>query len=423
MACGSIKVFQENEKYLVINGDVPAWMVMNALGVYLVQLYASCKDEAKACEMFLSRFPQVEKVSLMRFLEKAIDTGLFSCGESVHHHKPYSLGAVYLNITRACNLKCSYCFATEREEHGAQELSLEEFQDIVDQIADLGQPEIILTGGEPMVSPVTLPLAHYIKKKHLTVKLLTNATLIDEANADAIAETFDLVKISLDGSSKERHDFYRGAGAYDRTLRAIGLLEERNVNLLLAMVVTQQNADDVEAMSLRWGNKLIFQPLFPMGRARQGKNDVALTGREYYHVLCQCANVNPYMDIETVIANHERNHSIVKCAIGDGEISISCTGDVYPCQLMHNKDAYIGNVREWPIKEIYESEKMHTFKDLTVDQMDGCRDCVFRYLCGGACHARHYSETHDLYAAGRFCEYERLGIVHGILSNYELTKL
>lgn len=423
MTCGSIKVFQENGKYLVINGDVPAWIVTNAMGVYLVQLYASYKDEVKACEMFLSKFPQAKKVSLMRFLKEVMDAGLFSCTGKFNHHHPYPLGAVYLNVTRACNLKCSYCFASEREEHGTQDLSLEEFKGIIDQIARLGHPEIILTGGEPMVSSVTLPLARYIKKLHMTVKLLTNATLIDGKNVDAIAETFDSVKISLDGSSKERHDFYRGAGSYHRTLKAIELLEERNANILIAMVVTRQNVDDVAAMSRLWGNRLIFQPLFSMGRAVQGEKNLSLTGKEYYQALCQCANINPYMDVENVIASHERNHSILKCAIGDGEISISCTGDVYPCQLMHNKEAYIGNVREQPLQEIYESKRMRAFQKLTVDKMKGCKDCVFRYLCGGACHARHYSETYDLYQAGRFCEYEQLGIVHGILSNYELITI
>ncbi len=66
---------------------------------------------------------------------------------------------------------------------------------------------------------------------------------------------------------------------------------------------------------------------------------------------------------------------------------------------------------------------MEHFKKHTVDEIEGCRTCDFKYLCGGACQARHFSETGTIDKAGEFCEYEKRGIINGILDNYELKPL
>ena len=57
------------------------------------------------------------------------------------------------------------------------------------------------------------------------------------------------MKISLDGSIAEKHDFYRGRGSYDKTIKAIELLDKFNMDISLAMVITKNNFSDVPAMT------------------------------------------------------------------------------------------------------------------------------------------------------------------------------
>jgi len=66
---------------------------------------------------------------------------------------------------------------------------------------------------------------------------------------------------------------------------------------------------------------------------------------------------------------------------------------------------------------------MERFKHHTVNEIEGCKTCELKYLCGGACQARHFSETGTIDKAGGFCEYEKRGIINGILRNYELKAL
>lgn len=243
---------------------------------------------------------------------------------------------------------------------------------------------------------------------------MTNATLITEKNIAQVVKNFDSVKISLDGSTAAKHDFYRGRGSYERTIKAIELLEKFGVDFLLAMVVTKKNADDIKTMADKWGGRLIFQPLFKLGNGKENQN-FYLTGKEYFDVL-KAAGITPYMNLKNILEAHKNSRNVLKCALGDSEVSISVSGDVYPCQLLHYDFFKVGNVKISSFDEIYNSARMEKFKIHTIDCIEKCRDCDFKLLCGGACQARHFSETGSIDIAGNFCEYEKNGIIDGLIS-------
>ena len=278
--------------------------------------------------------------------------------------------------------------------------------------------EIIFTGGEPLTSALTIPVAEYSKRLGFTNKLMTNATLITNENIRQLVDVFDSVKISLDGINAEKHNFYRGTGSYERTIKAIELLDKFKTNISLAMVVTKNNCRDITDMAKKWGSRLSFQPLFPLGNAKKN-NAPYLFGKEYFETL-RSAGVVPFMDLRNMIDSHTKNKNVLKCALGEAEVSISCSGNVYPCQLLHYDTFKVGNLKENSFDEIYQSEKLAKFKMHTVDCIKGCRDCDLKLLCGGACQARHFSETGSLDVARRFCEYERNGIIDGLISSATL---
>lgn len=416
------KVYQSGEKFLVLNPLVPSWLVTNINGVLLLKLYAEGKSFEQIADEFLALASDFPRLPLLKFLDAAQADKLFELPTAPLKHKPYTLNAVYLNMTDRCNLRCIYCFAEERRESGLV-LTFDDYKKILDEVAGMNAAaKIIFTGGEPLLSPLTLPVARYAKASGFDCRLMTNATLINEQNADELANLFETIEISVDGSDATRHDFYRGKGSYDKTTRAIDLLLKRGANVSLAMVVTRQNMHDVSATARKWGNLMNFQPLFPLGRARAA-DSLYLSGREYYDVLSKDAHVVPYSDIDLVIKQHVNNASVLKCAMGDGEFSISRSGDVYPCQLLHHEDFKVGNVTEKPLTEIYNSAAMGKFKFHTVEEIDKCKACDFKLICGGTCQARHFSETGSLDRAGDFCEYERLAIVDGIVAASDAFEL
>ena len=84
---------------------------------------------------------------------------------------------------------------------------------------------------------------------------------------------------------------------------------------------------------------------------------------------------------------------------------------------MHYDIFKVGNVKNSSFDEIYNSAQMNKFKIHTTDCIEKCRDCDLKLLCGGACQARHFSETGNIDVAGNFCEYEQNGIIDGLISS------
>lgn len=183
------------------------------------------------------------------------------------------------------------------------------------------------------------------------------------------------------------------------------------------MTVNRLNIGDVESMAHKYGDRMNFQPLFPAGNAKRG-TDISISGVEYYEALKNATGVNPLGYCEaTLDASQQRRRC--KCAVGGSEISISATGDVYPCQLLHYPEFLMGNVHEKNINEIVSaSSVVEQCAAMVVDNIEGCRDCFLRYVCGGACRARAYHECRNIMTSGTFCEYERRAFTDGIFSLY-----
>jgi radical SAM protein with 4Fe4S-binding SPASM domain len=327
-----------------------------------------------------------------------------------------------LSLTSECNLKCNYCYATDREEHGSTCLNLGEYKTILDDAVTLSSGlQIVLTGGEPFLNPDCFEIGEYANRKNCQVHLLSNGTLIDESNISRIRDLFSLVKISVDGSTKKLHELHRGDASYDRVNKAITLLDSAGVNYQISMTVNKKNIGDIGAMALKYGSKLTYAPLFKAGRAKKGSD--CITGIEYYNALSNARGVNPLSELESSLESAKQKR-IVKCAGGDAELSISETGDVYPCQLLHDKQFFAGNIRIHSLIDIYNnSVVIKHFRQLTVDNIKGCSRCFIRYVCGGACRARAFYECGNVCVSGKFCEYEKKAFINGIFDLFSRNAL
>ncbi len=184
------------------------------------------------------------------------------------------------------------------------------------------------------------------------------------------------------------------------------------------MTVTQNNIDHIDQMVSRFGNRLSFQPLFSAGRAKT--ENLGITGNEYYNALSSVKGVKPLSRLSSRL-NNARKNGVYKCAIGDAEISISETGDVYPCQLLHVPEFLAGNIRNNSLQEIYRSSDiLNRCRRLDINHLQGCKKCSVRLICGGACRARAFYEKGRIDVSGDFCEYEKKAIINGIFESYEI---
>lgn len=411
-----VQVFQRGDKYVFINPLLPAWFVTNELGRLIVSLFNGNNTIDDITDAVCEILGEAKRKEVTAYCQHVVDSSIFDTTPHPQRPRDNGLHCVHLSLSSACNLRCKYCYAAERIEGRWPQLTLDEYKRVIDDLCDLSPNlTVTITGGEPMLSPLWQPVAAYCKAKGCEMLLLTNGTLITEENALFIRDTFDLVTLSIDGPTRETHRLTRGDNYY-LVMRAVDMLERHDINYSLSMTVTRLNIDQVEAMARRFGGRLNFAPLFPVSDIAD--DELSITGQQYYDALAGAFGVNPLgycessLDLSKCIQNR-------KCAIGDNEISISPTGDVYPCQLLHLEQFLAGNVHELSIKDIYRnSPALRYCASLDVDTMGKCRDCAIRYICGGACRARGYYETGDINMTGDFCEYELNAFLDGIVKIY-----
>ncbi len=159
--------------------------------------------------------------------------------------------AAIWETTAACNLVCSHCRRTEvADAPAAHELSTEEAERMIDEIAGWGRSILVFSGGEPLLRPDIFRLLSYANERGLIVALATNGTLINSDLAKRIHESgVDRVSISLDGADDATHDaFRRLPGSFRSALAGIEALRTEGVPIQINVTVAEHNADQLDRM-------------------------------------------------------------------------------------------------------------------------------------------------------------------------------
>lgn len=155
-------------------------------------------------------------------------------------------------LTCRCNLRCIMCYTDcfNRPDKIQNELPTEEILRIMDELADAGCLELCLTGGEPLARPDFFDIYTRAKQSGFLVTIFTNGTLITEAVADRLAALPPhRIEISFHGLTERTFEaITQGKGSYQRCLRAIDLLRERNLPLVLKSTAMTVNRGEILAI-------------------------------------------------------------------------------------------------------------------------------------------------------------------------------
>ncbi|MBI2955235.1 MAG: TIGR04053 family radical SAM/SPASM domain-containing protein [Chloroflexi bacterium] len=354
--------------------------------------------------------------------------------------------------TRACNLACVHCRAEAQYHPDPRQLTTEEGFRLLDEIASFSKPIIILTGGEPLLRPDIFEIAAYGVSKGLRMVMSPCGTSLTKEIVRRLKDVGILrLSISLDGSSPEVHDTFRGTpGAFEATIRGMRYCVEAGLSFQVNTTVTKRNVDDLECMleTVLAVGAAAWHPfmLVPTGRGK-AIQDEEVTPEQYESTLRWVEKVSHEHSImikptcaphyvriirQAAVAarkdakpgdGHEDGaerqghpggpphgaahgmHSITRgCMAGDGFCFVSHIGEVNGCGFL---PVLAGNVREKPFPEIYQFSPL--FQQLRqYDRLGGkCGQCEFRVKCGG-CRARALAETGDYMDEEPYCIYEPL---------------
>jgi len=318
------------------------------------------------------------------------------------------------------------------------DLSTAEGLALIDQIAEVGRPVLVFSGGEPLMRPDIFELAEHAKASGLLIALATNGTMIDWALASRIARVgFDRVSVSLDGADANVHDQFRGLpGAFAKSMQALRDLRTAGVATQINCTIARHNQHQLTRV-LELGQQMgvvavHYFLLVPVGCGEQIADDQMLSVQEvedrlleicelgqntslqikatcaphYYRIIRQQAKAEGRAQpaqMSQVNNPHGSLHSITKgCLAGTAVCFVSHNGLVFPCGYL---PATAGDVRKQSFGEIWRDSPV--FAELRdPDKLTGkCGRCEFKKVCGG-CRARAFYEYGSYLAEEPCCAYE-----------------
>jgi len=153
---------------------------------------------------------------------------------------------VALQVTKYCNMNCSYCYANFETYKNVDEKTTHELFEVIDKLYSHGMRALWFLGGEPMMRKDFGEIIDYAKSKGIFCDMNSNGTFINEGNIN-IVKKLDAVCISLDGD-EESNDFYRGKGSYQKAIKAIKLLRDHKVKVRLHCMLTKRTWKKLDHM-------------------------------------------------------------------------------------------------------------------------------------------------------------------------------
>lgn len=340
------------------------------------------------------------------------------------------LRMVAWEVTRSCNLACVHCRASAERGPYPGELSREECFRVMDEIASLSKPVIILTGGEPLLRSDIFELARHGTAKGLRMVMATNGTLITDKTIEEMKGSgIQRVSISLDGPDAKTHDAFRKVnGSFEGSLQGIDMLKKGGMEFQINTTVTQVNlhlVPDILRLVVEKGAVAhhIFL-LVPTGRGKELQNQEisALDYEKTLHWFYEQRDRVPlqlkatcaphYYRILRQLAKKEGKKVTPKeygldamtrgCLGGISFCFISHVGQVQPCGYL---ELDCGNVKETPFRKIWAESGVFQNLRNTDGYTGKCGRCEFRKVCGG-CRARAYETSGDYMAEEPYCIYE-----------------
>lgn len=314
----------------------------------------------------------------------------------------HPLRYLFLEITQRCNLQCRHCGSDCSAKAHPNELSAGEWVAQLDAIArdvDVKQLLLVLTGGEPFCAPHLPQLLDAIKRHGMAFGMVTNGYALDARRLQqVVAAGCQSITISLDGL-QESHDWLRGVdGSFARAVRAVELCTAGK-SLPFFDVVTcvgPRNLHELgqveELLRARHVPHWRLFCIFPRGRAK-GDAELLLTDDQasaMFRFIAERRRVSPPegMQIEfccegflpAALDSAVRDEPYF-CRAGISIASVLSDGSVTGCP--NNPPALTqGNVREAPLKEIWE-QRFTPFRDRAWMAQGPCQGCAAFKRCQG----------------------------------------
>ncbi len=165
---------------------------------------------------------------------------------------------IRLSITDVCNFKCGYCLPNGyfKPNNHPGFLNINEIENLVNVLSDLGVSKIRVTGGEPTVRKDFFDIIKIIKTKKGIKNLVitTNGYKLDKLAKDLIATGIDGINISIDSLDRNKFKEITGHDRLPEILKGIKILQSEGFKNIKVNAVLLKDINDNTSEFNRWAD-------------------------------------------------------------------------------------------------------------------------------------------------------------------------
>ncbi len=314
-------------------------------------------------------------------------------------------------LSPVCNFSCKMCYVRKTPAQIRQEgktlIPPERWLELARECKDAGMLYLLLTGGEPFLYPGFRELYVALHEMGLVLSINSNGTMIDEQTVSWLKKHApSRINITLYGASGETYKRICGdETGYARATRAIEMLKEAGIPVVINATMIPENGDDLEKIA-RYGKSLglntrITTYAFPPVRRERASDDSRFTpeqGAQMYLRKAKCAMPNEdyckllerQLDQDDSESWGASRDGYMACRAGRSAFWISWDGKMTACGIM--PFPLVEKPFENPFSDCW---SRLTEAVRTTPAMRGCDGCKLKQICK-PCVGILWAETGDV---------------------------
>lgn len=335
-----------------------------------------------------------------------------------------------------CNLDCQYCFYLEKSDLFPQGTRFQMSDDILEayikqQFEAQEGSEVIFTwqGGEPTLMgldffrKVIALQKKFSQGRTARNAIQTNGVLLDDDWGNFLHGENFLVGLSIDGP-EDIHNMYRtdrtGKPTFDRVMRGLDVLKNRNVEFNTLSVVHRESARrplEIYNFLKETGSQYLqFIPLVdratgiknqPGGRTEISTvTEASVIPEDYGNFLISIFDTWVRVDVGSTFVQlfdvalgqwmgMPSGLCLFSESCGDA-VALEHNGDVYSCDHFVSPSYKLGNLLNQSLGDLVRSDSQRAFGRAKADTLPGyCLRCPVKFACHGECPKNRFTLTPD----------------------------
>ena len=300
-----------------------------------------------------------------------------------------------LAVTFRCQNNCVHCYAGGP--HETDELTLEQWNQVIDRLRQIGVFIVTFTGGEPTLREDLPALLFYAQNSGLVTGLITNGRkLKDRGYVEKLEKVgLDFVQVTLESHKPDVHDLMTELkGSWKETVAGIKNAVSSQIYTTTNTTLSKYNAGDfletVEFLKELGVAGFGCNSLIYSGRASAVSDEFGLPFEALNELLPKIRAKAEQLGLKFMWYTPTQycrfdpvklGLGVKSCTAANVNMCVGPDGDVYPCQSYFES---LGNLLRDDWGKIWNNPLAARIRRREYVESK-CKDCPQLQVCGGGC--------------------------------------